>query len=392
MREQQGLDLDALENEAIALAEKEPGDRGFLRGLKRYAAGILDGHANVELDGISLQEKRQWPFTLVEVREGVMIDGIGPATFRSKALARGDLILAINDQPIDDVLAAQEKFVIASTSGARRRKAIYELTESTEQESLRVRAVPMGQTDPVNVEVPCPLLSEPVPRYSWRHFKTTYHDLDDETAYFCVGDFSPRDGAFTTAEPADRNRILAPQYDEFARTFEKAASKTRLVLDLRGNPGGTDLLGQALALHLMEPGFRYYGLVSEREGRWRTKASWYTPAVGRGLPRFRGRIACLIDEHTFSVADNFAACLRDEHPDVVFVGRPTGGGSGAPRTFTLPSTKARVTFCTMRVYAPNGTFVEGNGVVPDIAVRATRAELRAGTDAVLAAAVAALKR
>ena len=60
-------------------------------------------------------------------------------------------------------------------------------------------------------------------------------------------------------------------------------------------------------LHLMEPGFRYFGLSSRRDGKWSTPHT-YRPEVGRGEPRFRGRVLCLIDEETFSVADNFAAC------------------------------------------------------------------------------------
>ncbi|MFT5478744.1 MAG: hypothetical protein ACI8Y8_004113, partial [Planctomycetota bacterium] len=44
LREEQGLDLEKLEREAIAICESEPGDRGFLRGLTRYIAGIHDGH------------------------------------------------------------------------------------------------------------------------------------------------------------------------------------------------------------------------------------------------------------------------------------------------------------------------------------------------------------
>ena len=99
----------------------------------------------------------------------------------------------------------------------------------------------------------------------------------------------------------------------------------------------------------------------------------------------------LINELSFSAADNLACCLRDEHPDVVFVGQPTGGGSGAPRTFELPSTGATVRFCMMRVFAPDGDPIEGTGVQPDIAVRQTAEQYREGVDAALEAALTALE-
>ena len=250
--------------------------------------------------------------------------------------------------------------------------------------------MPMGETEPVTVEVPCLLPSEPVPRPAWRLFSEKHEDIDAKTAYFCVGTFAALNPDFAAADPEARHQILADRYDGYARVFESIRSKASLLLDLRGNGGGTDLLGQALALHLMKPGFHYLRLGSKRGGRWKN-TRWQDPEVGRGAPRFDGRVICLIDENCLSVTDNFASSLRDEHPNVLFVGQPTGGGSGAPRTFTLPSTQARVTFCTMRVYAPNGTHVEGNGVQPDLLVRSSRAQMLADEDATLKAALATLK-
>ncbi len=390
MREEQGLDLQALEADALAICRNEPGDRGFLRALRRYVSGLSDGHGHVHLEGIELNEERQWPISLIEVEEGIMVDGIGPAIFRSKALTRGDIILEVDSEPIDNVLREQERFLFASTPGARRRKAIFELTKWTDKKTLRIKALRMGDAEPVTVELPCLAHTEPVPRRGWRHFPNKYEDLDDKTAYFCVGSFSPNDPDFVAADPEARHRILAEQYEGYARVFESIGSKEDLILDLRGNGGGTDLLGQALALHLMEPGFHYFRLAAKLDGEWH-HTPWMDPVVGNGAPRFRGRVFCLIDENSFSVTDNFASCLRDEHPNVVFIGQPTGGGSGAPRMFALPATNAKVRFCTMRVFAPNDTYVEGNGVQPDVLVRPSRAQMLAGDDAVLDAALARLR-
>ena len=391
MREEQGLDLEALEAEAADLSRVEPGARGFLRGLTRYVAGISDGHAHAMLAGVDLQEERRWPFSLVEVEEGLMVDGVDSVTAGSKVLERGDLVLAVDDTPIDELIRRQGRFVFASTPAARRYRAISALTESTADTSYRVRILPLGGTQEETVEVDCPSRAEPVPRHSWRPIREKYTDLDADTAYFCVGKFVSKDRSFADASPEERTQVLAGQYDGYAEIFSKVSRKSALILDLRGNPGGTDLLGQALACHLMEPGFLYFQLASKIRGRWIGPNS-HRPEVGRGEPRYLGRIACLIDERVFSVADNFASCLRDQHPDIRFFGQPTGGGSGAPRPFTLPSTKAQVRFCTMRVWAPNDTYVEGNGVTPDVFVRPSREQVLAGKDTVLEAAVKSLRQ
>ena len=390
MRAEQGVDFAALEAEALDAVAGATDPRAFLRALRRFVAGIRDGHAHVRLEGVDLAEERRWPFSIIEVQEGFVVDGISPALFLSRELARGDTVLAVDGRDVADHVREQEAYVFASTPGARRLYACLRTGDSTTRETLRVRVHRLGEERPRTIELATADRSDPVPHGSWRSYEWKLEELDAETAYLCLGSFAARDPAWGTAEPPDRDRILAPQYEELARAVERVSRRKRLVLDLRGNPGGTDLLGQALARHLIAPGFRYYGLSSKAGGRWR-EPFWSRPEGERDGPTFRRPIACLIDERTFSVADNFAACLRDERPDVIFVGRPTGGGSGAPRPHVLPCTGAVVTFFTMRVWAPGGEPIEGNGVVPDVEVPRTRSELLDGTDRTLEAARAALE-
>jgi C-terminal processing protease CtpA/Prc len=165
-----------------------------------------------------------------------------------------------------------------------------------------------------------------------------------------------------------------------------------LVLDLRRNPGGTELLGQELAGMLLPPGTTYFRLQSRDErGAW-GMAYPHPVRSDPTAPPFDGPLLCLIDEWTFSVADNLAACLADTHPDVTFVGRPTGGGTGAPQPFELPASGATVALCTMRVYSPSRGLIEGRGTRPDVVVRLTREDLLTGRDADLEAALGLARR
>ena len=100
----------------------------------------------------------------------------------------------------------------------------------------------------------------------------------------------------------------------------------------------------------------------------------------------------LIDEDAFSATDNLCRCLRDLHPDVTFVGRPTGGGTGAPGPFVkLKHSGAVITLCTIRVTGPKGDLIEGSGTAPDLVVRPTRAGVLAGRDEVLDAALSRVR-
>src|SRR5690625_2344981 len=75
----------------------------------------------------------------------------------------------------------------------------------------------------------------------------------------------------------------------------------------------------------------------------------HKPPSQQGVEPFRGNVILLIDGTCFSAADNFVACIQDQHPDVLVLGSGTGGGTGAPTPVNLPQTKVQITFCTMKV-------------------------------------------
>ena len=96
----------------------------------------------------------------------------------------------------------------------------------------------------------------------------------------------------------------------------------------------------------------------------------------------------LTDESCFSATDNLLRCLRDLHPKLTVIGRPSGGGTGAPREIAkLKHSGARITLCTMRVYGPKSGLIEGRGTVPDVPVRWTREDILSGRDPDLEAAL-----
>ena len=95
----------------------------------------------------------------------------------------------------------------------------------------------------------------------------------------------------------------------------------------------------------------------------------------------------LIDELTASASDNLVTALHDHRPEIVFVGRPTAGTSGAPRDVELPNSRAHVSFATMRVYGPSDTLIEGRGVTPNVKREWRRADIIHNIDVDLAAAL-----
>jgi hypothetical protein len=385
-----GVDVDELEKEALAMLGEHPSLADFQRAITFFVAGLKDGHAGVITQHYVAPGTYRWPFTLIEVAEGVMVDGVAEdaeamARAAPPAIQRGDLLHAIDGRPIEEWIEEAQRFVPASTDDARRRRAIeyiarwdhapertftFERTDGT-----RFESVAAGPRSFEKIEAPASLATT-----------RSHRMLDGGVGYFRPGSFSPPPESAWPGPPEGRDAILAGIYAEFDRIIGELAGARALVLDLRGNSGGTDLLGQFLVDRLVEPGYTYFRLASLGAHGWRS-ATVSGSSAPEGENELRVPLVCLIDEYTFSTADNVAACLAEVHPKVAFVGRPNGAGTGAPRPFTLPRTRTRIDFCTQRVQAPSGRMAEGISIELDVPVTWTRDDVLQGRDPDLAAAL-----
>ena len=226
---------------------------------------------------------------------------------------------------------------------------------------------------------------------------------------------------------------------EQVRAHRKARG---LILDIRGNPGGTRHILRALMPHLMRsndapvvvnvasfrlpagavfapaddklsdrglhvPSWHGYTkaerAVATRELRgfrpdWTPGPKGFTPwhamvvsPAPVGSWRFTKPVALLIDANSFSAADVFAGAL-ERLRNVKLIGTATGGGSGRSKTYTLLNSSLRVKLSSMASFRPTGARYDGKGVPPDIEVVETLADHLAGRDTVLERALKELIR
>ncbi|MHC5209367.1 MAG: S41 family peptidase [Planctomycetota bacterium] len=382
-----GLDLETSLATARATLHDAPDREAWSGALERFVATLQDGHAGVRVPGVP-PPSRAWPFTVLPAAEGLLVESVAPGTFAAMDVEPGDLLIAVDAVAAHTLLSDAMRHTPASTLGTRRARAARRMRAT---DALRVRFLmqaPTGrmyemdfETLPRETPIPAPPIFSP---------GTTWGRLDERTGWLRVGTFAAPDAAaWKAAAPEQRDEVLAPFYDTLARAFAELSGVEALVLDLRRNTGGTDMAGQQLARYLLPPGSVYFKLQGRHDGEWGTMHPNRIPDEPPEHP-FAGRLVVLIDEWTFSTADNLSACLDDLHPDVTFVGRPTGGGTGAPRAFELSNTGASVSFCTMRVERPSGVLIEGRGTTPDVPVTWTAADLAAGVDPDMAAARAFL--
>lgn len=181
--------------------------------------------------------------------------------------------------------------------------------------------------------------------------------------------------------------------EEWLAHWSEIDAAKGLILDLRENGGGnsghgyrilTTLIERASATsvwrtRLYRPSYRAWG---NAEG-------WYVAEPGSVEPdperHFAGAVAVLIGPRTYSAAEDFAVAF-DVAGRGTLVGEATGGSTGQPLAFGLPGGgQARV--CSKRDSYPDGREFVGVGVLPGRKVRTTVADVRAGRDPVLEAAL-----
>ncbi|MCC6670502.1 MAG: hypothetical protein IT458_05535 [Planctomycetes bacterium] len=384
-RRNAALDLPALAQAMIPRLDAVQDPAGFAGLVREFVAALQDGHAFVTWSGSERLPFHRWPVTVVDTPDGLVVDTVLPTWTGAVApFLRGDVVLAVDGTPLAERIAAAARHTNASTAAARRAWAVRDsLFNAADPARYTVRRADGSEA----TFTAAAAAHHPEARAVERRLES--RRLAAGVAYLRIPTFAHADAkAWAAARPAERPTLLANDIAALRAAFADARSSRALVLDLRGNGGGTDLLGMEVAACLLPSDSIYYGLSSRGFlGGW-SRPVFHRLRVAGEPPRFAGQLLVLVDEGAFSTTDNLCRCLDDLHPDVTFVGRPTGGGTGAPRAcVTLRHSRIVVGFCTMRVYGPKGELIEGRGTTPDVPVVPTRADVVAGRDPDLAAAL-----
>lgn len=156
-----------------------------------------------------------------------------------------------------------------------------------------------------------------------------------------------------------------------------------VVIDLRRNPGGGTISMGITIGEFFERSVDC-GTFITRGGYRGGKSSWQI-----GSARYAGRVVVLVDGATGSAAEIFAAVLQ-EHGRATIVGRKTAGAVLASWFHSLPD-GGELQLSREDYVTPKGRRLESDGLEPDVKVARTVAEVRAGRDVDLEAALRELQ-
>lgn len=199
---------------------------------------------------------------------------------------------------------------------------------------------------------------------------------------------------------------FARRVDEIIARF-KTAGCDRLIVDLRGNPGGG--LGSLRLMSYLVPDRRPTGYSLTRKGKERGKSPEKLMRIGHiprtkfglwamafrfgllhrdrslslwteglGTEPFHGKTVLLVDEFTRSAAEMIAAFASRSKIATLIGARTPGQVLGAANFKVGGDYRLRIPVTAW--YMPDGELIEGKGITPDYEVKPILENLRAGRD------------
>ncbi len=370
-----GVDWEAVRLRYLPQIERVPTDAAFYALLGRMVGELRDSHTRVynardyrnRLDYVV----STFGLRVAEVDGEVAIVQVLPDTDAARAgLSAGMIIEAVNGEAARKRLARLRADAPADASPERRLRGIYGRLgagRGSEPLVLDVRDI-KGAQGVVRFELKRAEREVPL--------VVTRRMLEGNVGYIAFNRFRPEAAA------------------DFGRALGALTDTDGLVLDLRGNPGGS--IGAMLSIaqsffpesrHVLTRQARASGPATPDGGSW-PQARSVPPEIRiiASPHAYTGPLAILIDGYTASSSELLATVLREQRGAWI-VGHPSCGCVVAVRGtgYRLPGGGA-LFVAESGFITPLGNRMEGAGMRPDREVPLTLADLREGVDRDLAVA------
>lgn len=358
-----GENWDKVLDEYIPKLALATSRKTYIRQLMALIAEVHDNHANL-WSALQLRPpagKCHLPVHLRFIREQAVVTGFEDGTDAAiYPLQPGDVITTLDGKALPQLLAKWAPYYGASNqAGLHRQLARYMTRGACVKTKVGFRRNGRSMT--------ATLKRVPITR----------------------GDKAPPSAAL----PGPTFRLLSPQVAylklstvkaaKVADYIQRAAGTKGLIIDIRNYPH--QFVALKLGSLLVD---RPTPFVRFTTGDLTTPGAfhWTAPiSLKPGKPHYGGKIVILVNQITQSQAEYTAMALRAD-PRATVVGNATAGADGNISGVPLPG-GLFAAISGLGVFYPDKQPTQRIGIIPDIVVRPTIAEIRAGDDPVLDKAI-----
>ena len=193
-----------------------------------------------------------------------------------------------------------------------------------------------------------------------------------------------RDGVFII-RLFNFSAVAEGKFQEALREYVRS-DDTKLILDVRGNPGGYLQSAVNIASYFLPTGKI---IVREHFGEGREEHLYRSTgrSLGKHAPK---QMAVLVDSGSASASEIVAGALQEHHAATVIGSQTFGKGSVQELVDLSGGASLKVTIA--RWLTPEGNSISDGGLAPDIEVVPTPEQIEAGEDPQLEAAIEYLNR
>jgi C-terminal processing protease CtpA/Prc len=376
------LDWDDVLSEYLPKAMRDQSNDEYILLLQECIAQLKDGHTSVDSLWGNGMPSACPPLRICSVGGKAIVKEIAETDqIKASGIKPGDEITHVDGRPVQELLKKDiYPYISASTPQGCDLKAYPKILQGPKESkvSLSIKT-PKGALRDVSLTRKARGLAMLGRRN--REDLLEYRDLGGDLAYVALNSFGD-------------DYIV----DEFIEKFEMIKQAKGLIIDVRENHGGSSGIGHEIIAHLIDKDIpaTHWKTPQYRAAfrAWGRDEEWYDGGTETIEPEtdepFLGPVVVLIGPETNSAAEDFVVPLHAAGRATI-VGQKSRGSTGQPLQFRFLDAKIRGRVCTKRDTYPDGREFVGVGIIPDLEIHPTPADIAAGRDVVIQKAVELLK-
>ncbi len=368
------LNWDNVLSDYLPKAMRDQSNDEYILLLQECIGRLKDGHTSVGSSWGNGLPSACPPLRIHSVvGKAIVTETVETEEIKATGIKPGDEITHVDGHHVQELLEKDiYPYIPASTPQARDLKAYPRILQGPKESAVSLNIkTPEGVVRKVSLTRKASGLAL-LPRRT-RLFGLEYRNLEGGLAYVALNSFS--DGEIVQA---------------FKEKFKELSRAKGLIIDVRKNGGGSSSNGDAIIRCLIEKAIPHTLWKTPQHiaafKAWGRPKKWFEGESRMIEPRqgenYLGPIVILIGTETFSAAEDFVVPLHAAGRATI-VGQKSGGSTGQPLQFSFLNGKIRGRVCTKRDQYPDGREFVGVGIIPDVEVHPTPADIAAGRDIVL---------